>query len=299
MACAYLLTLADLPRPPGATNVEESAKQRAEDLMNIMPADVDASVNAEPQSDAASSSSDPIKHELSVVSDEPRELPARASTAQTASLDDVLQLHTAGRMKRPSSPGAKTKHGVSTPSQRRWLYYWSLLLAHTGPRAFWAPDVRAPRVRLTRLVLRMRALSGTKAGLLRAANAFLDRTGRGKAGGAAVWASLARYDDELVRTPEGWERATRAADGQLGVRRPGSEHQPDGRELRDVFGSAQWDAGKMVRCFARLGAVDGGSAGAEEADKVCGFLLSSADLLLIGFGPGWKGGRVCIAAAIR
>ena len=296
MACTYLLTLADLPRPPSSGRshaVEEKAKQRAEDLMNIMPADVDASVNAEPQSDAASSSSDPIKHEIADTMPEAKTNAlasrATATATSTTSLEEVLNLHTAGRMKRPSSPSSKIKPGVSIPSQRRWLYYWSLLLVNQGPHGLWTPDVSddhlslAPKVRLTHIVVRMRELSGVKANLLRAANAFIDRTGKGKMSGlngsgggptSQVWASLARYDDELVDTLERGERTARAEDGDMGVRRPGSEHQPEGRELRESFADTRWDKGKMVRCFARLGTTGEGAVLKEESSQVRPPLLS-------------------------
>lgn len=279
MACSYLLTLTDLPRSPSAGRsqvLEDNAKQKAEDLMNVMPADVDASVNAEPPSSAASATSDPIKHELSTptaqtkLKDTPQ--PSRSSTLSTTSLDSVLDLHTAGRMKRPSSPSARVKPGVSIPSQRRWLYYWSLLLAGQGPPGLWTPvdeKQTQPKVRLTGLTLRMRELTGVKAHLLKAANALIDKAGRGKAtGGSQVWASLARYDDDLVNELEWWERVTRAEDGNLGVRKPGSEHQPDGKDLSKVFADAKWDKGKMVRVFARLGSVSEDAARTEEASEV-------------------------------
>ena len=232
--------------------------------MNVMPADVDASVNAEPPSDSSSSPSDPIKNEISdnTLNAKPthKSTLSRVSAASTTSLDDVLKLHTVGRMKRPSSPSRKVKPGVSIPSQRRWLYYWSLLISHQGPPGLWslnAPESEPPpKVRLVQIKLRLHELSGVKANLIKAASTLIDRTGRGKGAKSTsqVWASLARYDDELVDTLEWWERTTRTEDGEMGVRRAGSEHQP-GRELKDVFATEKWDKGKMVRPFARLGTV--------------------------------------------
>lgn len=214
---------------------------------------------------------DPVRQELDDVenggavktddADKP-ELPSTDGGADN--LSRILELHTSRRMRRPSSPTRQAKQGVSIPSQRRWLYYWSLLLAQQGPPHFWSADPgtvrqRAPKVRLTQIRVRMRELSGVKASLVRAANAIIERTSFGKApssrvgaagkGQGLVWASLARYDDELVGLLEKWERHTRDEGGSMGRRTRGAGHIA----LGDVFEDGRWDDRKMVRSFARLG----------------------------------------------
>lgn len=286
MACSYLLTLSDAPKPANSHTAREHAKQRAEEIMDIMPPDIDATSNAEARADAASQvSDDPIKHGIS--SPEPHGV--RSTAQSTAEITDepqqakpdmlqhVLDLHTAGRMKRPSTPSdKKVKAGVSIPSQRRWLYYWSLLIARQGPQGFWSMDsaerAPAPKVRLTHIKIKMKELTGFRANLWKAANAFIDKTGKGKAhdatkGAGHVWASLARYDDKLVDTLERWERLTRSEDGNMGKRKEGSEHQDEG-DLSQLFADAKWDKAKMVRPFARLGTVGNDAVCREGSDQV-------------------------------
>ena len=69
--------------------------------------------------------------------------------------------------------------------------------------------------------------------------------------------SLARYDDELVNTLEGWEKHTRDPDPRnMGRRRLGSETMPAAggeQEIVKLLDDGKWDSGKMVRSFARLG----------------------------------------------
>jgi phosphatidylinositol-3,4,5-trisphosphate 3-phosphatase/dual-specificity protein phosphatase PTEN len=214
-----------------------------------------------------------IEHEEDVDQLAPiAESPAQKSFTET--LKTVLDLHTARRMK-PTGENAKQKQGVSIPSQRRWLHYWALLLAHEAPAHLWAapaappaPRAKRPRVRLTQITVRMREAGAMKMHLVRAATAVIDRTSLGKAGSVQakasgngnVWVSLARYDDDFVQLLERWERHTRDEGDHMG-RLKKNAGTLDGQTLRDVFDEkvGKWDKSKMVRSFARLGATSNSS----------------------------------------
>ena len=166
-------------------------------------------------------------------------------------LADALELHSSKRMKAPSR-GEKGKQGVSIPSQRRWLHYWSLLLSHRAPPDFWK-DKPHPKVRIMSITLCAREVSAIKYHLIRASNAILDRTSKKKyKGKGEVWTSLARYDDGLVDLLESWECHTRDEGGHMGFKKPGNNNMGDAL-LADVFETSKWDEKKMVRSFARMG----------------------------------------------
>jgi phosphatidylinositol-3,4,5-trisphosphate 3-phosphatase/dual-specificity protein phosphatase PTEN len=202
-------------------------------------------------------------------------------------LQQVLDLHTSRRMKASSiaantssSKPSKAKPGVSIPSQRRWLLYWSRLLAGQGPPGMWglsdtqsgltngsySPPSFPRKVRITEVSLRMRELSGIKSSLVRAASLLIDRGKEGRSLTSPVndrvWASLARYDDELVGALEHQEQRTRDA-AKLGRRKQPSE------SVDDIFFTDKWDKEKMVRTFNRMGEVRKLLLEPNSADEVC------------------------------
>ncbi|KAF7300639.1 Phosphatases II [Mycena chlorophos] len=247
MACTYLLSLERPPKPKAQHIAEatEWAQIHAEDMLQSVEHVEDASTSASIPPDTAAT--------------------ATPSSDITANSDDavkaILELHTSKRMK-PAGANEKPKQGVSIPSQRRWLHYWALLLAHAAPVDLWAeppiPAQRRPKIRLTKVTVRIREAGSFRMRFLRAASALIDRTGRGKtgsieAGGKMMWISLARYDDAFVGLAERWERHTRDLGGNMGQLRADAA-KLDGESLRDIFDDrGQWDKEKMVRSFARMG----------------------------------------------
>ncbi|TFK41650.1 hypothetical protein BDQ12DRAFT_703689 [Crucibulum laeve] len=333
MACTYLLSLDDQPTPPKlerSYNAKQWAEQRAESTMNSMPDDTDPS--EEPKHDLEPVFESPAPSDTAhiLAAEETGSPPAMMTALSpdsvnpeksfTDSLKGVLDLHTARRMKAPSD-GKKVKQGVSIPSQRRWLHYWALMLAHEAPDYLWcsqpspfasepvseassvtsraSPTAKAiknlkekPKVRLTEIKVRMRETSGMKMNIVKMANVVIDRAKDSKAATTAskgkganhVWASLARYDDNLVQFLEKWEVHTRDEEGRMGHRRKGSEHMQVAEdqkehELGKLFEGGKWDTKKMVRSFARMGE-DGEVT--EVREKVCIDSITTTGKHLIG-----------------
>ncbi|KAG1815038.1 uncharacterized protein BJ212DRAFT_1447384 [Suillus subaureus] len=287
LVCAYLLSL-DTFYPPAENSYLEKdwVTIRVDECMQAIP---DDAVLEELEEAAISSASSIVEERFSESRDESRSIPSKLSGP---TLQQVLDLHTSRRMKASHiSTNASSKKpgaGVSIPSQRRWLLYWSQLLAGQGPPGMWglsdvnsglhdssnSPSILQRKVRITEISIRLRELSGIKAGLVRAASFLMDhgKDGRGliSPGNNRVWASLARYDNDLVDALERREQGTRDITN-LG-RRKLELSEP----VSDIFTDDKWDKEKMVRTFARMG--DDGKLpsemnSADESIKVYNYVL--------------------------
>lgn len=273
MACTYLLSLDEDPTPPRlqrSYNSKQWAKIRADHVTQAIPENKSDESPSRLDTPANNPSEPQILDAEELRTDSPAPIIAPVPVKSFSdSLQGVLDLHTSRRMKTPSSPDQKAKQGVSIPSQRRWLHYWSLILAHEAPSHLWALPVPSnatapikPKVRLTQIKLRMKETSGMKMNLVKMANMVLDRTNVGKSGSVManlngnghVWVSLARYNDDFVDLLERWEVHTRDDNGHMGRRKEQSDHM-DGESISDIFADGKWDKEKMVRSFARLGAI--------------------------------------------
>lgn len=267
IACSYLLAQETAPTAPKlqrSYTTKQWARTRAEELLDAVELEeeeLEASAGREHQAEDASSHTADNNTGLN---------PQGVSVMHAGpELEDVLALHTSRRMRRPSSPSDKQKRGVSIPSQRRFLSYWALVLAHAAPSPFWAqPPVAHPKVRLSGMRVRLREPGGAKMTALRIVNSLLEtagvQQGRKKAGRDVqtdeLWVSVARYNDDFVDALEKWEQHTRDPSGKMGRRKPNTEHMatgPDGEErLEDFFRDGKWDKGKMVNTFSHLSTTD-------------------------------------------
>lgn len=250
MACAYLLSLRDASFCPQSSfrgTLDQEAGDQVEETMDF----VDNVLDSQKVDSSESSKGQTV----------PSVLPA-STVALPRELQDILDFHTSRRMKARPSPGKKQHAAVSIPSQRRFLRYWSTLLARESPAHDWPaimPDRDTSAVRLTKVTLRMRETSSAARSLVRAASVVL----RGVKDNAVrssnlIWASLARYDDDFVGLLDKCERQTMDK-RHVGRKSSGPDDQED-RELA-FLKNDRWDKGKMVTCFASLGV-------AEEVKKV-------------------------------
>ncbi|KIM42319.1 hypothetical protein M413DRAFT_27108 [Hebeloma cylindrosporum] len=289
MACAYLLSLEHSPVPPRlerSYSVKQWATRRMESAVDSIPHD--DTLLSPPHSVATLSPPLVAKHAPSdtegILDIDSGAVPPRSPTPNreksfTDALKGVLDLHTARRMKSPEGE-EKVKQGVSIPSQRRFLYYWTLLLAHEAPKHMWAVDPVGSMFQRTKepSPKRMHETSTVKRGIVRMANKVIEKTNmakgpaatapsnssqgssNGNSSSSGVWASLARYDDTFIDLLEQWEVYTRDPGGQMGKRRPGSEHlTTEGstreEEISRIFEDGKWDRDKMVRRFAQMGVI--------------------------------------------
>ncbi|KAF8755359.1 phosphatase [Rhizoctonia solani] len=278
LACAYLLTLEQTPTPPRLQRsyaAKEWAERRAEMLIDEVESDEEEIHQSDNNTPKAS---EPIKPKelkgilnakeapLTVSPSTTLELPADSKSSEPSpvspspsakakkgsTLESVIALHTSRRMQTPRE-GGKVKQGVSIPSQRRFLGYWSRLIDGAAPPGMWAINGASTgtedrqRVRLGTIRITMRDDASVKQRGMKIINSILDRAvgNEGKKGKGEIWVSLARYDDNLVELLERWEQRTRSSELGIGYRAHDAEADRNEKEgetaLAHIFEDGTWD----------------------------------------------------------
>ncbi|KAG8870288.1 Telomerase protein component 1 [Serendipita sp. 405] len=276
LACSLLLRLDDAIAPPKlqrSYNASEWADERANEIMHEVesetenqrrtlgeesdiPPTTDAETSADEQESPSSESkkveskdkptTGPVSRNSLTVPKEER------GTKAASTVEKVLKLHSSRRMRNTKE---KQRQGVSIPSQRRWLRYWSEFLHEVAPPQLQlAPSStsRSPKARLYNVKIRMRDTGGgIQVAVVKVAKMLIDNAPLGYStkdrGAGDVWVSLARYEDSMVEEIEKRVRTGAPV-----------EYEDDGVTRKDdMFETTKWDDKKMVASFARLGQAHG------------------------------------------
>ncbi|KAI6032431.1 hypothetical protein EDC04DRAFT_2898130 [Pisolithus marmoratus] len=241
LACAYLLSCPLSPAPP---ELDTRRTLRVADFIrNVDTAKPTSSTFEDAEVETMQATTDSWSQ---MESDLTRDwtMVRTVSEPPRDRFEQVLDLYTTRRMKPTVQqlPSRKPKLGVSIPSQQRWLRYWSQSLATGGSMSsnpegsLGLREYGCRKVKITRVVVRMRELSGIQPSLVQAVGIVQQATNLHSSEATSsgrVWASLARYDDDLVG------RLSELSPCQTG-------------EAPRIFKDGKWDREKMVRKFATM-----------------------------------------------
>jgi len=229
LACAYILSL-------GPKQLERCCDL---EIWTLVQADLTTEVvSEEPLADPRSKME---RMESTILDISPnKEDKSISGSPRADTVQRVLDLHTARRMKLSDQC---TKPGISIPSQRRWLHYWSLHLRNRMPPNSGAfsflpllgsVEGCTRNVRLTQIKLRTEEITWVKTILAKAAGRA-SRRGRipsptlGQLSYMSV--SLARYDDKLVDLLQDCEKQTGNHPGDPIIPPPSDVYFLEGRNI--------------------------------------------------------------------
>ena len=111
---------------------------------------------------------------------------SKSSASTSSSLDSILALHASRRMKPHKAPDREARRGVSIPSQRRFLFYWSQTLSNAWPPGFWTksdsdntvPTLIRPiehKIQIESIRVRMEDPGDTRATAVKVINKVLEK----------------------------------------------------------------------------------------------------------------------------
>ncbi|KAH7882372.1 hypothetical protein F5I97DRAFT_1816987 [Phlebopus sp. FC_14] len=269
LACAYLLSYFVPPSSSCIRPIQENDEWAILDVKEYSQSVSSQSMRRESLATRMSmprSISDSGLERVAITTSNHESAASSCISSASPTLEQVLDLHSSRRMKssgnqsKATSSTRKRKMGVSIPSQRRWLLYWSQVLSGEQPTPFRRVPLDGNRsmshvepppqkIRITKLIVRIRGLSGIQPRLVQAATTVMNSASKRRDGcspsSQEIWASFSRYNDTLVNELERWEQLSRNPPGIYELTR-----------TSNPFQSGDWDKSKMVRSFAHMAAGD-------------------------------------------